>query len=277
MLENIITLFPEEDIINIRPELGFSIVHKQNNSPNRIDYKLHSHEDIYEIVWLLNGDCEFEVEGNTYKIKPGDIVFTRPFELHHILCLTEKMYERVILYIRTDFFKKRNCGKYLDIFENRELGTGNLVYSKITDNSLRSCMKRLLDYYNRGAFDVAEALVTEFLYLINNTNRISDDWYTRNERIREIIMYINNNLTERLSLDEISSEFYIDKAYLCKSFKRNTGYTVNHYINYKRILLAQELRRNGQTWLQASMNAGFNSYAHFYKTYLKHMGKKPSA
>lgn len=270
-----ITDLGNEDLIKIKPELGFTIVHKKNVNPCRLTFKLHNHDDIYEIVMLLGGDCEFEVEGNTYKIKPHDIAFTRPFEFHHIVCLTDKTYERVILYIRADYFKKHNCEQYLDVFENRELGTGNLVYSQFTDNALRACMQRILNYYSNGAHDVAASLITEFLYLINNTKRVSDDWFTRNERIRDIIMYINNNLTETLSLDDISSKFYIDKSYLCKSFKKNTGFTVNQYINYKRILLTQELHRRGKTLLQASLEAGFNSYAHFYKMYVKQTGKAP--
>ena len=272
MLKNV---SPNEDIIRIDPKQGFSIVHKLDDNPSTRIYKLHNHDDIYEIVLLLRGDCEFEVEGNTYKLKSRDIVFTRPFEFHHIVCRTDKPYERIILYLTTDFFKKHDLGKYKDIFENRELGTGNIVSGDLTDGSERGCIGRIMEYFTDGAFDIAECAVTEFLYLLNKTKRASDDFFTKNERIRDIIVYINSNLAEELKLDDISQRFFIDKHYLCKSFKKNTGYTVNQYINFKRILLAQELHRNGKTLLQASMDAGFNSYAHFYKTYVKQMGKSP--
>lgn len=264
-----------EDIINIDSRLGFSIVHKLDVHPSTHEFRLHNHDDIYEIVLLLGGDCEFEVEGNTYKIKPHDIAFTRPFEFHHILCRTDKPYERIILYITSDYFKNHECNEYLDIFENRELGTGNIVSGDLTDGAARSCMERIMQYFSDGALDVAQGTVIEFLYLINKTKRTADDFFTKNERIRDIIVYINSNLTKKLTLDEISQRFFIDKYYLCKSFKKNTGYTVNQYINYKRVLLAQELHRSGQTLLQSSMNAGFNSYAHFYKMYVKQNGTPP--
>ena len=63
--------------------------------------------------------------------------------------------------------------------------------------------------------------------------------------------------------------------YLCKIFKSITGYTINHYINYKRLLLVRELHSKGQTLLEASTAAGFNSYAHFYKMYKKEFGESP--
>ena len=272
MIENI---SPNEDIINIDPALGFSVVHKLDKDPQTRVYKLHNHDDIYEIVLLLGGDCEFEVEGNTYRLSPRDIVFTRPFELHHIVCRTDKPYERMILYITSGFFEKHGCGAYKDIFENRELGTGNIVPGDINGGEARRCMERIMEYSADGANDIAACTVKEFLYLINKTKRASDDFYTRNERIRDVIVYINSNLSGDLRLDELSRRFYIDKHYLCKCFKKNTGYTVNQYINYKRIMLAQELHRGGKTLLQASMDAGFNSYAHFYKTFIKQTGKSP--
>ena len=88
-------------------------------------------------------------------------------------------------------------------------------------------------------------------------------------------MYINDHLAENLSLDMISKRFFMAKQYMCKVFKKNTGYTIYQYISYKRILLAQELHRSGQSLTQASMNAGFNDYANFYKTYIKYTGKSP--
>lgn len=267
----------ELDIISFNEGMDFSIVHKKSENPNLLDFELHNHDDIYEIVLLLDGDCEFIVEGNTYKIEPRDIVFTRPFEFHHIACLTARTYERIILYIRADYFTNNSCEEFLDIFRNRKIGTGNLISANITGNTIRHCMERLYEYYSDGAYKAANGVVMEFLYLINNTKSKTDNFYTKNERIRDIIVYINRHLTDELSLDELSEKFFIDKHYLCKSFKKSTGHTVKQYINNKRILLAQELHRSGQTLLQASLNSGFNSYAHFYKTYVKQTGKSPKS
>lgn len=264
----------QSDILDMLPGMDFIIVHKKDDYPNNIEFKLHNHDDIYEIVLFLNGDCEFIVEGNAYKLKSGDIAFTRPFEFHNIRCLTEKTYERVILYIKEDFFVNHSCEQFLDIFKNRELGIGNVSSYDLPNNDAVDCIFRILKYYSQKAYRVAQAAVTEFLYLINNTKAF-DEYLCHNSRIRDIIMFINNNLTKKLKLDDIAEKFYIDKHYLCKSFKKNTGYTVNQYINYKRILLAQNLHKNGQSLLQASFNAGFNSYAHFYKTYVKQTGKSP--
>lgn len=254
---------------------SFGIVHDIDEKPNNINFQLHNHDDIYEIVLLLKGDCEFFVEGNSYKLQPHDIVFTRPFEFHHIKCLSEKIYDRIILYIKADYFNEHNCQKFLDIFQNRKLGTGNLISYSMTDHALNYCMNRIYDYCEKKAYDVANKLIYEFLYLINQYKNNLSSLCTRDERIRNIIIYINDNLSENINLDILSKKFFITKQYMCKLFKLNTGYTINQYINYKRILLVQKLHRNGQSLIQSSMNAGFNNYANFYKTYVKYTGKSP--
>lgn len=268
---------PEDEIIEIFPGMNFTIARKINDDPDLLDFKLHHHDDIYEVIYLIDGDCEFVVEGNTYKIRPHDIIVTRPFEFHHIVCLSSRTYDRIVLHIQADFFRKHECGEFLDLFINRELGTGNITASALTDADIRDCLERILRYYSEKAYKIADGCVTEFLYLLNSVKGAGINAYAKNARIRDIIIYINNNLTEELKLDDIARKFFIDKHYLCKSFKKNTGYTVNQYINYKRILLVQELHRRGQTLLDASLNAGFNSYAHFYKMYVKQTGKPPKS
>lgn len=261
--------------IEIFNERSFGVVHDTDEKPNTINFKLHNHDDIYEVVLLLSGDCEFNVEGNVYRFQDGDIVFTRPFELHRVVCISEKIYDRIILYIKSDYFKKHSCEHYLDIFQNREIGTGNLIPHSMSDYSLNECIKRLLKYCDEGEYDVADNVVYEFLYLINRYKNNPVGCYTKDERVRNIIMYINDNLSETLNLDVLSKKFFITKQYMCQLFKRSTGYTINHYISYKRILLVKELYRSGQSLMEASMNAGFNSYANFYKTYVRLTGETP--
>lgn len=259
------------------PNTAYWIVHNTDERPDTMEFKLHNHDNLYEIVLLLDGDCEFHVEGNVYKLKPNDIMFTRPFELHRMSFLSDKVYDRIILYITADYFADEHTKEFLDIFENRELGTGNLVMSDITDNSLYECMMRIMKYSDEGAYKVANNVLAEMLYLLNKSKNTDEFYYTKNERIRDIIMYINNNLTEDLSLDKISNEFFITKHYMCKIFKKFTGHSIHQYISYKRILLAQELHKKGQSLIHASMNAGFNSYTNFYKAYVKQNGLPPKS
>lgn len=264
-----------EKDIEIFPNRSFGLIHKTTDKPNRLNFQLHNHDDLYEIMLFLGGDCEFQVEGNTYKLAPQDIVLTRPFELHHIVCLTEKSYDRIILFIRSSYFTENNCEELLEVFSARELGTGNLISADAENGASAECMKRLYRYTDEGAYDIAEHVITELLYLLNNAKKHSADVYTKNKCLREIIVYINNHLEENLSLNLLADRFFLSKHYMCRMFRQSTGYTIGQYISHKRIMLAQELHRQGQSWLIASLNAGFGNYATFYRAYLRQTGEAP--
>lgn len=260
--------------IELFENMGFGIVRKTDKHPNPIDFNLHNHDDLYEIMLFLSGDCEFRVEGNVYRLHPRDIVLTRPFELHRISFLSGKTYERIIIYIKPEYFKNHSCEKYLDILENRSLGTGNLIMSDVT-GSAQGCIKRMLSYAQSGEYEVADKILFELLYLLNNSGGTLRNFDADDERVRGIIMYINEHLDGELGLDLLSRRFFLSKNYICSLFKRCTGYTINNYINHKRIMLVQELHRNGQTLIQASMEAGYKNYSNFYRAHMRLLGKPP--
>lgn len=252
----------------------YCVAHELDKKPNNLEFNLHNHNNLYEILILLSGESEFYVEGNIYKLKKNDIVITRPFELHRINFRSEAPYERIIINLTDEFFTSKGCEEYLELFRKRKLGTGNII---TPDEAIIDCVKRIDKYVKDKEYKVADSVMLELLYLLNNREHIASDIFTKNNRIRDIIIYINQHLQEKITLDELAKEFFFDKFYMCKAFKKHTGYTITQYINYKRILTVSELYKNGMSLTQASVEAGFNSYTHFYKMYIKQMGKPPKS
>lgn len=250
----------------------YGIAHELDEKPDNFEFNLHNHNDLYEILVLLNGQCEFYVEGNIYELKKNDIVITRPFELHRINFKSDKPYERMIIYVTDDYFAEKNCHEFMGIFKDRNLGSGNII---TPDDALINCAHRLDKYIKAGEYKVADAVMLELLYLLNQTKHISSDIFLKNNRIRDIIIYINNHLQDKITLDALAKRFFFDKFYMCKAFKKHTGYTITQYVNYKRILAVSELYKQGMSLTQASIEAGFNSYTHFYKMYVRQFGKPP--
>ena len=95
-------------------------------------------------------------------------------------------------------------------------------------------------------------------------------------KINDIKKFIDEHITEDLSLDLVAAEFGISKHYLCHLFKRNTGYTVLQYIKRKRFCLMKEYFISGMSLIDAAMLAGFRSYSNFYRAYFNEFGKAPS-
>ncbi len=97
-----------------------------------------------------------------------------------------------------------------------------------------------------------------------------------NDKISQIEKYIDENITEDISLTFISEKFEINKYYLCHLFKANTGYTLLQYVTNKRLFLAKNFCESGMSLLDAAMSAGFKNYSSFYKACRSEFGETPS-
>lgn len=64
--------------------------------------------------------------------------------------------------------------------------------------------------------------------------------YSFDSQIAEILQYINHNLQDNLSVDQLASRYYISKYHLMRKFKEETGYTLHNYIVSKRLLMGSE-------------------------------------
>ena len=258
----------------------FDYAHSIDDTPEASHFKLHNHNDTYEILLFIRGNCEFHVEGTVYYLKPYDIVTARKDEMH-IMCHNEPQtpYERIRINIKDDFFVKNDCEEFKGIFTNRSLGENNLISSDLVNqHSLLQIIMDMEKYIKKdkaSAKIVLRSKMIELLYNMNYLRGKSDKERFYDERIKNILLYINENLTSDLSLDKIAGHFFQSKYHICHVFKEQTGMTINQYIIYKRLLLVRELYFQGRSLTDASMEAGFGSYSTFYKLYTREMGKSP--
>ena len=97
-----------------------------------------------------------------------------------------------------------------------------------------------------------------------------------NKKIVEIIRYINDHLTEEVSIDMLAEKFYISKYHMMRQFKEETGYTIGNYINQKRLLMAREWLKRGESVTKVYLDCGFKDYSTFVRAYKKLFDEVPS-
>lgn len=95
--------------------------------------------------------------------------------------------------------------------------------------------------------------------------------------VKDICLYIDDNLNDNLTIDEIASEFHFNKFHLMRKFKENTGLTINQYINNRKIQNSMhELTCTDDSMLKVALNNGFNSLEYFSEQFTKIVGLSPS-
>ena len=94
--------------------------------------------------------------------------------------------------------------------------------------------------------------------------------------ISNVRAFIDQNYTGNLSLDVVANQFNVNKSYLLRFFKENTGLTVNNYILQKRILLAKnELRFSNKTLEVIAEECGLREANYFIRVFKKIEGLTP--
>ena len=101
------------------------------------------------------------------------------------------------------------------------------------------------------------------------------DTENNHSKVSEILQYINDHLTDELSIDRIADNFFVSKYYMMRQFKQETGYTMGNYISRKRLLLAKELILSGIPSSQACFDCGYKDYSTFSRAYKRFFSESP--
>lgn len=97
-----------------------------------------------------------------------------------------------------------------------------------------------------------------------------------NDLIIQILIYIENNLYKKISIDELSITFHYNKDYIMRLFKKEIGITIVDYINKKRIFNSlNSFKSSNYSILNIAINYGFYSQEYYSETFHKIIGTAP--
>ena len=99
----------------------------------------------------------------------------------------------------------------------------------------------------------------------------------KNPYAKEMLRYIQEHYSERISLTELSQQLNISCTHLNAKFKAETGHTFHDFLNYYRISKAVEFQQEGDKKLyEIAEMVGFSDYKYFSKVYKKYVGYPPN-
>lgn len=98
------------------------------------------------------------------------------------------------------------------------------------------------------------------------------------ESISEAIAYIEENLTEELSIEEIAKQGNFSPFYFQKGFAMLCGFTVGEYIKKRRLSLAgNDLIQSDQKIIEIALKYGYDSPDSFTKAFTRFHGVTPTS
>ena len=250
------------------------------NDQTKKDFSYHYH-DFHKIIVFISGKVTYHIEGKAYHLKPRDILLVSQGAIHKPEIDPSVPYERYIFWIRDDL----SCQELNTCFQKANDRSFNLVRA---DSALQERLKDLLPEIEQtlqnkyfGDTVLRDALFTQFMIYINRiflrTSSSPDKkTYSSDTQVEQLLKYINRNLSENLSIDQLANRFFFSKYHMMRKFKNETGYTIHNYITSKRLLMARSLISQGMPVMKAAQASGFRDYTTFVRAYKKQFGKAPS-
>ena len=94
--------------------------------------------------------------------------------------------------------------------------------------------------------------------------------------IINILKYIEDNLYDNISIDAIAIQFYFNRFYIMRLFKKETGLTITEYINTRRIIKSlKQLVNSNDRILKVALDNGYHSLEYYSEIFYKTMGYSP--
>lgn len=244
-------------------------------------YELTSHlHECYEFVYITEGHCVYTIEGREHIVSPGDLIFTRPNELHSFSFPEKCTFTRQFLHIYSEYIDEFpvfdeffHSEKYID----KGLIPSYLVEKYEIDN-IFSTLQKYSDISYQETYLIAYSSAIQLMakiMLILKTEKLNSQNNTNHKSINNIINYINFHLKEDISLDDIANATFMSPVYISRLFKSKIGMNLKTYINMRRIVIAKNMMLQNEKISNIYDKCGFKNYSTFYRAFVRFVGMSP--
>ena len=143
-------------------------------------------------------------------------------------------------------------------------------------------LKATLQAYEKAAGDerfgaqaMRDTLMMQILIQVGRMSAASAPEAAFDPKIAAALSYINEHLSEELTVDILAEQVYLSRYHFMRLFKAQTGSTAHAYVRQKRLLLAARLIREGVPVGKAAADCGFGDYSAFHRAFRESFGLSP--
>ena len=259
-------------------ETPFRLFHLEDTQGGDIPYHYH---EFHKLILFLTGDVRYLIEGRNYLLKEGDILLIPAYAIHQPMISREETYSRYILWIRPESLERWDLTSGFSLCE--EQNAYLLKRNRYDRSELMGLLQRLEKTEKEKEYGweaLKEALFIEIITQISRAVIQSGPSLREHEklsdpRIDAILQYMNQNLTEDLSVEALSEQFYLSKSWLMHRFKEIANCTIHQYVLQKRLILSTQKLMEGSSAEKAGAESGFTDYSTFLRAFRRIYGVTP--
>jgi len=231
--------------------------------------------DFYEVAIALKGSAVFMMKGGYYPIHENQILIVDKGVIHangwlktvhdNALILWISIAETKLRIHTTTYSKERLYDSGMDIFG---------AVKPLVEEAFRE-LKTKNDGYEQAVSSYIKALLT-FVYRRIESNIISSGSIWGRLLVQEIEEYVYENISAKITLQQISKSLAVSSNYLSIVFKQVRGQNIIEYIHKMKLNKAVTLLHTDLSLGEIAKRLSFADQFHFSKVFKKHMEISPS-
>lgn len=244
------------------------------------------HHTFFELVYILNGTAIHHLEEHTVSLRAGDYFIIDPGSKH---CYRDTQNLELINCLFLPEYIDRalvDCPSLASLLSNKVMRFGVPMDIHAADRILHDSDKsvgRLIrkmeqEYADKrvGHMELLRCWLTEILVHAVRATEERSQAKNQHDVTEQVVAYLHQNFVEPLSLESISKRFGYTPQYLSSLFHKQTGMTLQMYLQRLRIEEACRLMEQKSMSVAALAQAvGYTDTKHFSKVFRKHKSVSP--
>ncbi len=246
----------------------------------------HWHDEA-EFTLILEGQCTYQVQLQSFEVHAGDLVFIPPTLLHSVGSLNGEMLSDTYVFHMN--FLGAGMGdvcslQYLTPLTNQVLVPPFIIgkHHPLYDDALGLFRETDVAWRTRKPgyeLVIKSALLRLIALLLPYCTESSKTPAIQTEhtfKLKTALEYIASHYTENISISDVASACYFSEYHFMRFFKKHVGMSCFDYIKNYRLEKAVELMNEGHmSILDASLAAGFRNLSYFYRAFKEKYNMTP--
>ncbi len=226
---------------------------------------------LYEIYFLLEGNCTYFIDNKVYNVQTGDIVIVPDGIIHHTK-YDDISHSRILI----------NCSaRYIPASIRSDILSGSYLYrNPLIADEAKNIFEKIENEYSLKdslADEIISCHTHSLFYLLlrNADTCITVD--SRNKVIEQAVAYIKENFASDLTLSYMSEIFSVSPEHFSRMFKKETGLGFSKYLNSLRLQHAEQLLKTAEKTniTKIAESCGFEDSNYFSKKFKEMYGIAP--
>ena len=249
----------------------FSTYHIEN-AGRSFQIPVHWHDE-FEII---SGESYIGKTGEAFVVSPGNLhlmgsqtgtvdYYTFLFPLKYISFRTDDMLDEKLL---------------------EPLNSGHLMICPRVKDTAKELCEQLVDIYMAKKDESESKITTQvgtkiillqfILEMWKKGFVIENDTSGRNTVEKEMVSYIQQNFTGKISLREFGEQFHLSEKYISRYFKEHFHITLSQYVTYLRLEHAKQLLQDTDIPVtDVAMQSGYQNVSYFIRSFQKAYAVSP--